>query len=88
MHLNEGGDNVNDQDNGSPGDNPLDANSDPSMDWQAGDDRFGEISFTPKQLELFEQQYENGYDLYTDVDYVTWLMEYHPEDVPDEILGA
>ena len=35
---------------------------------------------------FFEQRYENGYDLYTDVDYVAWLMECHPEDVPDEIL--
>ena len=46
-----------------------------------------ESHFTPKQLELFEQRYENGYDLYTDIDYVAWLMENHLEDVPDEILS-
>ena len=27
-----------------------------------------------KQIELFQYRYENGYDLYTDTDYVTWLM--------------
>ena len=86
IHIDEGGASGDSVSDGSPGDDPMDANSDPSIDWQ-GDDRSRDISFTPKQLELFEQRYENGYDLYTDVDYVAWLMECHPEDVPDEILG-
>ena len=38
-------------------------------------------------LELFQQRYENGYDLYTDSDYVAWLVANHPTDVPDDILG-
>ena len=95
VHVDEGGvsgHNLSDLDNETPGDNHLVTNNDPSMDWQ-GDDKSGENSLlkeshcTPKQFELFEQPYENGYDLYTNIDYVAWLMENHPEDVPDEILG-
>lgn len=67
---------------------------DPSIDRAGDDDRSGEDAsmleeshFTSEQIELFQYRYENGYDLYTDTDYVTWLMDNHPEDVPDEILG-
>ena len=67
---------------------------DPSMDRAGDNDRTGEDAsmleeshFTPKQIELFQYRHENGYDLYTDTDYVTWLMDNHPEHVPDEILG-
>lgn len=45
-----------------------------------------ELPFTSKQLELFKQMYENGY-LYTDSDYLTWLIANHPTDIPDELLG-
>ena len=54
---------------------------DPSMDRAGDDDRAGEDAsmleeshFTHEQIELFQYRYENGYDLYTDTDYVTWLM--------------
>ena len=30
---------------------------------------------TIKQLDLFQQRYKNGYDLYTDADYVAWLVQ-------------
>ena len=67
---------------------------DPSVDRAGDNDRSGEDAsmleeshFTSEQIELFQCRYENGYDLYTDTDYVTWLMDNHPEDVPDEILG-
>ena len=95
VRADEGGasdDNLSDPENKIHGDDLMVTNNDPSMDWQ-GNVKSGESSllkesyFTPKQLELFEQRYENGYDLYTDIDYVAWLMENHPEDVPDEILG-
>ena len=38
-------------------------------------------SFTPKQCELFEHRFEEGYDLLHDTDYVCWLKLYHPEAV-------
>ena len=75
VNVDEGGasdDELSDPDNETQGGNPLATdNNDPSMDWQ-GDDKSGENSsvkesyFTTKQIELFEQRYENGYDLYTD----------------------
>ena len=46
-----------------------------------------ESHFSPKQIELFKYWYENGYNLYTDIGYVVWLMDNHLEDVPEEILG-
>ena len=39
-------------------------------------------AFHQKKIELFERRYENGFDLYSDSDYVTWLQMYHPESVP------
>ena len=38
-------------------------------------------SFTPKQLELFQQRFEEGYNIFHDKDYVCWLKHYHPEAV-------
>ena len=38
-------------------------------------------SFTPKQCELFECRFEEGYDLLHDADYICWLSLYHPEAV-------
>ena len=61
------------------------------MDRPGDNDRSGEDAsmleeshFTPKQIELFQCRYGNGYDLYTDTDYVAWLMDNYPQD---EILG-
>ena len=45
-------------------------------------DEVRESHFTPKQLELFQERYDNGYDLYTDPDYVMWMIDNHPTDVP------
>ena len=38
-------------------------------------------SFTPKQLELFQHRFEEGYDVLHDKDYVRWLKHYHPGSV-------
>ena len=54
----------------NPGDNPSNSKS---------------ISFSPQQIELFTTRYENGYDIYTDADYVTWLAGYHPDALPDYV---
>ena len=32
-------------------------------------------SFSPVQVALFNLDYENGYDLFVDPDYVSWLLE-------------
>ena len=38
------------------------------------EDEVRESYFTPKQLELFQEGYDNGHDLYTDPDYVMWMI--------------
>ena len=40
-------------------------------------------TFTPKQLELFECRWEEGYDLLNDPDYVYWLKLHHREAITD-----
>ena len=32
-------------------------------------------SFSPEQVILFYLRYKNGYDLFIDPDYVSWLLE-------------
>ena len=39
-----------------------------------------------QQVALFNLRYENGYDVFVDPDYVSWLLETHPEDVPADIM--
>ena len=39
-------------------------------------------TFTSEQLDRFKIRYEEGYDVYEDLDYVKWLELYHPEAVP------
>ena len=48
-----------------------------------------EDQFTPEQLKLFEERFQNDYDIYTDNDYVAWLQEFHPDSVPsiEAMLG-
>ena len=40
--------------------------------------------FTDEQLQLFEKRAEEGYNLYTDPAYVSWLEQYHPELLPSD----
>ena len=84
LGVDEGG--VSDEDldgdlhNERQGDDPS-ATDDPSMDrpgdWQIWRRCFHaeESHFTPNQIELFQCRYKNGYDFYTDTDYVAWLMD-------------
>ena len=37
---------------------------------------------------MFENRFENGYDLYVDPDYNAWLRIYHPSSLPEELSGA
>ena len=40
--------------------------------------------FTPEQLRRFQIRYEEGFNVYTDPDYVKWLELYHPESLPSD----
>ena len=42
-------------------------------------------SFSEEQLALFERRFDNGYNLYMDSDYVTWLKIHHPESLPGDL---
>lgn len=44
--------------------------------------------FTPSEIERFTTRYENGYDIYTDPRYVTWLVENYPDALPDEVRNS
>ena len=39
-------------------------------------------SFSAEKIALYEKRLENGYDIYSDVDYVSWLEQFHPEQLP------
>ena len=38
--------------------------------------------FSEAQTMLFTERYKNGYNIYTDTEYVAWLQEFHPESTP------
>ena len=44
--------------------------------------------FAPERIELFETRLENGFDVYEDSDYVSWLQFYHPESAPALSVAA
>ena len=58
------------------------ATGDDSPDNPPEDDPSVEDQFTPEQLKLFKERFLNDYDIYTDHDYVAWLQEFHPDNVP------
>ena len=41
-----------------------------------------ETVFTDEQIKLYEQRYENGYNVCIDNDYVSWMSIYHPGVLP------
>ena len=38
------------------------------------------VKFTSQEIELFERQHENGYDLTIGSRYMLWLNSVHPEE--------
>ena len=42
--------------------------------------------YTIEQLLLYERRYENGYNIFTDDSYVEWLLENHPDALPEHTL--
>ena len=43
------------------------------------------ISFTEYQVSLFQQRYDNEYNLYHDKMYVSWLQQEHSECLPNDL---
>jgi len=41
--------------------------------------------YSSEELECFETRFENGYDIFTDERYVSWLQLYHPGCAPQEL---
>ena len=39
-------------------------------------------SLTPETLKLYEKRIENGYDVYTDLNYVAWFEKFYPDHLP------
>ena len=39
-------------------------------------------SLKPETLKLYEKRLDNGYDVYTDLNYVTWLEKFYPDHLP------
>jgi hypothetical protein len=48
------------------------------------------VEYSPEELECFETRFDNGYDIFTDERYLTWLRQYHPDSTPqgDVSLGS
>ena len=46
------------------------------------------ISFTDDQVSLFQQRYDNGYNLYHDKMYVSWLQQEDPECLPNDLITS
>ena len=57
------------------------------MNVDDGDERVSD-TFSPEQIALFTLCYENGYNLFFDSDYVSWLLKNHPDDVPMDLLSG
>ena len=45
-------------------------------------DKANITSLTPETLKLYEKRLENGYDVYTDLNYLAWLENFHPGHLP------
>jgi len=44
-------------------------------------------SFSEEQLKLFERRYK-GYNIYDDQEYVAWLQQQHPDDLPENLSSS
>ena len=41
-----------------------------------------EVTFSPDLVKKYEKRFENGYNIYTDENYVQWLRKFHPDYLP------
>lgn len=44
-----------------------------------------DIDCSQEQQELFFTRFENGYNIYTNAEYVTWLKCNHPDSIPGDL---
>ena len=56
--------------------------SEDSTSTEKTNDKADITSSTPETLKLFEKRLENGYNVYTDLNYVAWLKKFHPDHLP------
>ena len=76
----------------SSGNEPGDVNSPIDDPWQDNIDGVGSEpensqpsstpTFSPETISLYEERFENGYDIYTDTNYIAWLEQFHPDCLP------
>ena len=59
-----------------------DSMSEGSSSTEKTNDEADVASLKPETLKLYEKRLDNGYDVYTDLNYVTWLEKYHPGHLP------
>ncbi len=71
----------------SSSDQPADTSEEDLSLAADGDCTLQAMSFTAEEIELFERRLENGYDLYTDEKYVSWLLDNHKDAIPAEVLA-
>ena len=61
----------------------IETSSNQDLPGEAGQSVESSVSqFSEAQTILFTERYENGYNIYTDTEYVAWLQEFHPESTP------
>ena len=41
-----------------------------------------EITFSPDLVKKYDKRFDNGYNIYTDENYVQWLRRFHPNYLP------
>ena len=78
---------VPDSDPSSSGETRTFCGDDVQPPGESGDSSNG-CDFSPETLERFETRYENGYDIFSDKEYVAWLQVYHPEDAPTDVPSS
>ena len=64
---------------------PLTTEEDGSITNTEPENTASKVTFTPEQIDLFNTRFTEGYDIYDDQQYVTWLQLAHPEAVPNSI---
>ena len=46
------------------------------------------VSYSEGQIKLFQRRYDNGYNIYDDQMYVSWLQQQHPDDFPENLSSS